>query len=356
MKTEYSLQALEDIGRMTSDGVCIFDLTNKQFNYFNEAFTALVATSGEELAEKPFDVIEPLVKNDFEHVTKALEDLETNGKLQNIEFRLKFESTEKFVAVDAFIPVDTNLLVAIIKDITAVKEHYNYVIEFGARKDALLDMISHNLSGPLNLTHNLLNAIDELNNSNQYKKIDHHTRLIRETTQQCIQVINSFLEEEHLESEKLYAKKNLFDVIAKIRIVIERLKPFNKDKEFKFVTNTDELIVNTDDVKFFQIIHNLLSNAVKFTPSHGVITVQVRNYESFFEVSVADTGIGIPEHLQPYIYHKNTLAARPGLKGEKSIGMGLYVVKKLTEKMLGQVSFKSRENAGATFLVRLPKE
>jgi two-component system sensor histidine kinase VicK len=151
-------------------------------------------------------------------------------------------------------------------------------------------------------------------------------------------------------------KKNLFDVIAKVKIVIERLKPFNRDKEFKIVTNTNELMVNTDDVKFFQIVHNLLSNAVKFTPSHGHITVQIKKYESFFEVSVADTGIGIPEHLQPYIFHKNTLAARVGLKGEKSIGMGLYVVRKLIEKMLGQVSFKSRENAGTTFLVRLPRE
>jgi two-component system, OmpR family, sensor histidine kinase VicK len=356
MKTAYSLQALIDIGKLTNDAVCIFDLAEKQFNYFNKAFTTLLGTSREELAEKSFELIEPLVKNDFEHVTKNLEELQTKGKIQNIEFRLKFEATEKFVAVDAFIPTDTDLVVAMIKDITGAKEHVNYIIEFGARKDALLDMVAHNLSGPLNLTDNLLNAIDQLNKTHEYKKIETHTRMIRETTQQCIKVINSFLEEEHLESEKVFAKKNLFDVIAKIKIVIERLKPFNSDKEFKIVTSTNELMVNADDVKFFQIIHNLLSNAVKFTPSHGSITVQVKNYEYFFELTVADTGIGIPEHLQPYIFHRNTLAARRGLKGEKSIGMGLYIVKKLTEKMQGQVSFKSRENAGATFLVRLPKE
>jgi two-component system sensor histidine kinase VicK len=152
MNTTHSLEALKDIGTLTNDGVCIFDLSSKQFNYFNIVFASLVETSREDLIEKPIEVLEPLVKNDIEHVTKNLHDLETKRKIQNIEFRLKFKSTEKFVAVDAFIPAETNLLVAMIKDVTTIKQHLDYVIEFGARKDALLDMIAHNLSGPLNLT------------------------------------------------------------------------------------------------------------------------------------------------------------------------------------------------------------
>jgi two-component system sensor histidine kinase VicK len=141
-----------------------------------------------------------------------------------------------------------------------------------------------------------------------------------------------------------------------VKIIVERLRPFHADKQFRIISVSDELMVRADDVKFFQIVHNLLSNAVKFTPAKGKITVRIKDDEQFFEVSVADTGIGIPEHLQPYLFQRDTRAAREGLKGEKSIGMGLYIIKKLVDIMKGEISFESEENKGSTFIVRFPKE
>ena len=356
VKKQYSVEAIKEIGKMTGDGICLYDLINRKFSYFNNGFIKIFETSKEEIAADSFRIIERLVKHDRDYVDKHLTVIRNKGKIQNIEFRLKFESTEKYVSVDAFLLNDSNLLLAMIKEVSTAKQHLNYVVEFGARKDALLDMVAHNLSGPLNLTTNLLNVIDQMNKSHQYKKIDNHSRLIRESTHQCIEIINSFLKEEHSESQRVLVKNNLFDVYSKVKIVVERMRDFNKDKQIRIISKTKELMVSADDVKFFQIVHNLLSNAVKFTPSKGKITVAINDYEHFFEVSVHDTGIGIPEHLQPYVFQRNTPASREGLKGEKSIGMGLYIVKKLAEMMHGKISFKSEENVGSTFLLRLPKE
>ena len=356
MKQQYSTKAIKDIGKLSTDGVCIFDLSSQKFSYVNDAFLRIFKTSKEEIDANSFELIDRLIVNDRKYVNNHLSDIKSKGRISNIEFRLKFRSTEKFIRVDAFVVDDCNLLIAMIRDVSASKEHLNYIVDFGARKDALLDMVAHNLSGPLNLTTNLLNAIDQSSKSQQYKKIDTHSRLIRESTQQCIEIINSFLKEEHSESERVVVRNNLFDVHAKVKIVVDRLKPFNNDKEFKIVSSQREVIVSADDVKIFQIIHNLLSNAVKFTPSNGTITVTINNYEYFFELNVADNGIGIPEHLHPYIFQRNTPASREGLKGEKSVGMGLYIVKKLTDLMHGSISFESAENVGSTFLVRLPKE
>jgi len=356
MKKKYPIRAIKDIGKKTSDGVCVYSLDDKTFTYFNKGFLKILHTSEEEISENHHKVIDRLIKDDWEYASLHFANIRNKGKIKNVEFRLKFGSIEKFISLDAFLLNNGSLVATIIKDVTMAKHHTNYIVEFGARKDALLDMVAHNLSGPLNLTNSLLNAIDQLNKNQQFKKIDDYSRLIRESTQQCIEIINSFLNEEHSESERIFATHNLFEVNAKVKIVVERLKQFNKDKEFKIVSNKPEIMVSSDDVKFFQIIHNLLSNAVKFTAGKGKITVIINDHEDFFEVSVADNGIGIPDYLHPYIFQRNTPASREGLKGEKSIGMGLYIVKKLADMLRGTVSFQSQENPGSTFVVRLPKE
>src|SRR5688572_13258193 len=240
LNKKYSAKAIKDIGRMTTDGVCIFDLSDKRFSYFNSGFVRIFETSNEEIAADSFRVIERLVKDDRDYVGRHLADIQSKGKIQNIEFRLKFKSREKFISVDAFV-LEQAVLIALVREVSAAKQHFNYIVEFGARKDALLDMVAHNLSGPLNLTTDLLNAIDQLNKSQQYRKIDNHSRLIRESTHQCIEIINSFLKEEHSESERVIVKNNLFDVNAKAKIVVERIRQFNHDKQLKVVSNKDEV-------------------------------------------------------------------------------------------------------------------
>nr|WP_262898843.1 ATP-binding protein [Dawidia soli] len=133
------------------------------------------------------------------------------------------------------------------------------------------------------------------------------------------------------------------------------MKPFNEDKTILVHTDVAPLYISSDDVKFFQVVHNLVSNAVKFTPAEGTVAVDIHDSETTVVITVVDNGVGIPEHLQRHIFERNTPAGRPGLKGEKSIGMGLYIVRKLTELMHGEVTFTSREHAGSTFAITLPK-
>ena len=95
--------------------------------------------------------------------------------------------------------------------------------------------------------------------------------------------------------------------------------------------------------------------ALKFTPANGLIEVTVRQDKQKVKITVQDDGIGIPEALQPHIFQKESKAARPGLRGEVSNGIGLYVVKKLTDLMKGKIWFESKENHGTRFILELPK-
>ena len=137
--------------------------------------------------------------------------------------------------------------------------------------------------------------------------------------------------------------------------VLERYRKAFKDHLFVFQKESEHVFVNSDDVKFLQIINNLLSNAVKWSPAGSTIEIGVQESAEQVVVSVSDRGVGIPEQLQAHVFQRNSIASRPGLNGEKSIGMGLYIVKKLVNLLQGNIWFESKVNEGTTFFIRLPR-
>jgi two-component system sensor histidine kinase VicK len=325
---KYSFRAIKDIGKLSRDGVLVFDVTDEKIIYCNKALGRILSRTVEEIENAGWHELRDMLKEDTHFLELYCDELVKKGKIADVEIRLAGEN-ERYLSVDAYFIAKANVVISLVKDITDSKEHLNYIVEFGARKNTILDMISHNLSGPLNLTNNLLDVIDQVNRSQQYKRIDQPARLIRENTQQCIDIINSFLREEHLMSPKIAVESNRFDVMAKIGVIVQRYRQFADAKRIRIVSKEEELFVTGDDVKFFQVVNNLISNAIKFTDSKGKIIIEVTDKTSSFCVCVKDNGIGIPEHLQPHVFKKNTPAGRPGLRGEHSIGMGLYIVKNL---------------------------
>ena len=351
---KYSLKAIKDIGKISLDGVLAYNIQNGTIEYCNKSLGKILGKSIDQIIDEGVNGLRQALKDDDDFIIAVVNQLKTKTRISNLELRLQSDE-ESYISVDAYYLARADTIVAIIKDITKTKAHVNYITEFGARKDTILDMVAHNLSGPLNLTNNLLDVIDQANKSQQYRRIDNPARLIRENTQHCIDIINSLLKEEHLASPNVSVESNRFDVIAKVNIIVERYKQFAEAKDLKILSANEELFVTGDDVKFFQILNNIISNAVKFTDSKGKIVIKVDDHNETFSVSVKDNGIGVPEYLHPHLFKKNTLAGRPGLRGEKSTGMGLYIVKKLVDLMNGSISFESEENKGSVFTVEFPK-
>jgi two-component system sensor histidine kinase VicK len=220
----------------------------------------------------------------------------------------------------------------------------------------LLEMVNHNLTGPLEVTRNIVESLENAARSKDDTNINAHIHLIKENTRHCIELVNDFLEEEHLVSEHIYTKKNRFEVTEKIDTVLERYRKSYPEYNFIVQKNFDKLYISNDDVKFLQVFNNLLSNAIKWSRAESTIEIRLHEHEDMFTLAVKDHGIGIPNHFKMSVFQKNTPAARDGLRGEKSIGLGLYIVKKLVTLMEGTISFESKENEGSTFIVNLPRE
>jgi len=105
-----------------------------------------------------------------------------------------------------------------------------------------------------------------------------------------------------------------------------------------------------------QVLLGLQSNALKFTPGTGSIDLDIQEEKLGFCLVVKDTGIGIPKDLQPLIFEKFSEARRPGVRGEVSTGMGMYIIEQIVRMHQGKIWFDSKENQGSCFYVFIPKK
>jgi len=345
------------IGELSDKGVFIFDTSAMRFIYVNKAFLKIFGGNQKKFLEGWQLVLKFINAEDTVYLQNKYKELIETGSITSTEFRLQFENRPlKHINCDAYLVDDNKIVTGFVRDVTNAKQHEDFMIDYGARKDTLLDMITHNLSGPLHLSKHILDSVSKKIKNEKDKVIRTEIRIIRETTAQCIDIVNDFLREEHRESARIYVKKTRFNVMQRIRATVEKMKVTNPDKQFRLITKLDNLNISTDSVKFFQIIHNVLSNSIKFTRENGKIDVIVKEYKTFFVISVRDNGIGIPASFHPVVFNKKTASRRPGLKGESSSGIGLSIAKKLTEIIGGSIWFTSNENKGSTFYIKLPKE
>lgn len=348
---------IQRIGNLSKDGVFIYDLRGARFRYANEPFARIFDVTRELLQDQPKLVLPFIRSEDAYYLRHRLLDLQRDNSIRNAEFRLHFASgTVRHLACDAYLLDDPSVVVGFVKDFTREKEHEDYIINYGARKDTLLDMMTHNLSAPLHLSQNILRWMQETYKDKTQEEIRSQLHIIQENIKHCLDIVNDFLKKEHMESERIYVKKTRFDVLERIIATLDRLIASNRDKKFSLITDLENLNISTDSVKFFQIIHNLVSNAIKFTPVNGQIDIIVEETKKTFVIRVRDNGIGIPAHLHPTLFEKRTPSGRGGLNNEESTGLGLSIVKTLTELLDGNVSFETEENKGSVFSVELPKD
>ena len=123
------------------------------------------------------------------------------------------------------------------------------------------------------------------------------------------------------------------------------------------VSSFDESITsaNINENEFVRVIYNLMTNSIKFTPRGGEISVKTKAMDNnSISIKISDTGIGISKDLIPVIFDKFSKAGRAGINGEKSTGLGMWIVKHIIRLHGGNISVKSQEMKGTTFTIQLP--
>jgi CheY-like chemotaxis protein len=119
--------------------------------------------------------------------------------------------------------------------------------------------------------------------------------------------------------------------------------------------SSNQDIVSADSARLQQVVWNLLTNAIKFTPKGGQVQVLLQRVNSHLELSVSDTGIGIPANYLPHVFDRFSQKDSSTTRAFGGLGLGLAIAKQLVELHGGSIRVASLgEGRGATFSVQLP--
>ena len=155
--------------------------------------------------------------------------------------------------------------------------------------------------------------------------------------------------------------------------VVERtiamIKPLadKKQHQLRAELDADLPLINGDQERLVQVLANLLDNAIKYTPEGGQITVAARRIpmrshrigdgpRHGVELSVMDTGIGIPEKDRPRVFERFYRVDKARSRELGGTGLGLAIVKHIVEGHGGQIHVEGNVPTGSRFVVRLPAE
>jgi two-component system sensor histidine kinase VicK len=231
-------------------------------------------------------------------------------------------------------------------------------LKFGAKKNSVLEILSHDLAGPLSILQSLAGVLASKVKPYENQEVNQMIELMIDSCKRNVKLIREFVANEFLESSEVVLKKQRINIVERFKQVIEEYKNAENAiaKTFLFHYSNEPIFVDIDDVKFMQIINNLVSNAIKFTPDDGEISLRIEEKDNTVLFVVADNGIGIPADLQPVLFDKFSKARRTGLRGEESTGLGMSIIKNLVNWHGGKIWFESEENKGSTFYIELSKE
>ncbi len=287
----------------------------------------------------------------------ALEGCRKDGSRFPVEISLSPVHSEEGLRITAVIR-DTSERKRAEDQLRAMRENYTRELELRNReveranqlKSEFLASMSHELRTPLHTVIGFAELLgEELEgplNEKQKRFIGH----IHKDSLHLLELINDVLDLSKIEAGGLRIHRETFDVAATMEEALASIRPSATAKSISIETDiVVSAAIFADRVRFKQILYNLLSNAVKFTPEHGRIRVEARLRDEFMEISVVDSGIGIPKEQHEAIFDRFYQVGATTKGVREGTGLGLAITKALIEEHGGRVSVTSELGKGSCF-------
>jgi GAF domain-containing protein/anti-sigma regulatory factor (Ser/Thr protein kinase) len=224
-------------------------------------------------------------------------------------------------------------------------------------KSEFLANMSHELRTPLNAIIGFSEVLQEKLFGDLNEKQAEYTSDILTSGQHLLSLINEILDLSKVEAGRMELELASFD----LPLAIDNARTFVRERAAKHGITLDVDVDDRlgeyvgDERKIKQILLNLLSNAVKFTPEGGRISISANKTENGAEISVSDTGIGIPAAEQPTIFEEFRQVGGDYAHKKEGTGLGLTLAKKFVELHGGKIWVESEIGKGSVFTFTLPE-
>lgn len=314
---------LQQLANQSKDLTFVFDLDASYFTFLSDSAVDFFDISPEEIYKSPEVLIALLQEEDRQHVLDQVGRLRKGTRHLDLEFRLQMpDSAIKWLHAKVYTlhnQENSKLHMAgILEDISSRKEHEISLYTIKEQKDTVLQILGHDLRGPLHTISGATELIHREIGKNEaaMQRIHQYLTIISTTCEHSLGLINEVLSIEYMETQKVALNKLRIDLVARIRNQIDTYRLIRSNsKDFILNSSQEKIFATMDPTRYTLIIENLLSNAYKFTRADGRIEVGVEAENGTVQIKVADNGIGIPEALKPFIFDKFTKARRPGHQG-----------------------------------------
>ncbi|PKA15980.1 hybrid sensor histidine kinase/response regulator [Leptospira haakeii] len=351
----------------SNDGYWDYNVKTQQL-FLSQRWKTMLGYTDEEISSDDVHLWRKLVHpKDLRIALSAFQRHQEEGTARfDKVLRFKTKSGEyMFIRSRALIIEDENgqpaRIVGTHTDISAAKESEHALEKAKEKaeqadkaKSEFLGMISHEMRTPLNGIFGMATLLASSELDSEQKE---YLKDLSDSTEILSRLIDDLLQVITLDSAKIEIKEESFEIKAftdLIRILVEP-KALEKNIEFKiYISERFPKVIVGDRTRIEQIVLNLITNSIKFTDKGSVtLSLDLEGKDSIL-FKVKDTGIGIKEEARQRIFdafHQEDLADTRKYKG---VGLGLYIVKKLTSRMKGDIRLKSEHGLGSEFSIILP--
>ncbi|MEW9121668.1 MAG: PAS domain-containing sensor histidine kinase [Thermotaleaceae bacterium] len=230
-------------------------------------------------------------------------------------------------------------------------------IEYDRLKIEFLSNVSHEFKTPLNLILGTLQLCEfHLQKDSVLLPFSNYMKVIKQNSYRLLRLIDNLIDINEIElgyTDIYYHNHDLLLFTKQITFAAAEVIK-KKGIEIDFQSNVNQKIMACDGNKIEKILLNLLSNATKFSRPGDRILITFNDYGERVEISVKDTGIGIPEDKQKLIFQRFRQIEPLMTRTHEGAGIGLSLVKLLVQMHGGTISLESQIDKGSTFTISLP--
>jgi PAS domain S-box-containing protein len=239
-------------------------------------------------------------------------------------------------------------------DITDRREATEVLQHADRRKDEFLATLGHELRNPLSPIRNGLHILRLNEDAAARERL---VGMMERQVDHLVRLVDDLLEVSRISRGKVELRRARVELAPIVHGAIEACRPLLQQERHELVVELppEPIVLEADAVRLAQVVANLLNNAAKYTEPGGDIRLSACVLDGEVELSVRDSGVGIPPEMLPQVFEMFAQVNRTLGRSQGGLGIGLALVRHLVELHGGTVEARSGgDGMGSEFVVRLP--